>query len=56
MKHLITLARRNGIAGFTAECGARMAQHSAQNIINAIDGTLDPERVVNAEAIGLKQK
>ena len=42
------------IAGFTAQCAARMASHAAQNIIDAIDGKLNPERVVNAEAIGLK--
>jgi D-3-phosphoglycerate dehydrogenase len=41
------------IAGFTRDCAARMASHAAQNIIDAIDGTLNPERVVNAAAIGL---
>jgi len=41
------------IAGFTAQCAARMASHAAQNIIDAIDGRLDPDRVVNADAIGL---
>jgi hypothetical protein len=30
-----------------------MASHAAQNIIDAIDGKLNPERVVNAAAIGL---
>ena len=42
------------IAGFTQQCAARMAQHAAQNIIDAIDGKLNPARVVNAEQIGLK--
>jgi len=42
------------IAGFTAQCAARMAHDAAQNIIDAIDGKLNPSRVVNAEAIGLK--
>jgi D-3-phosphoglycerate dehydrogenase / 2-oxoglutarate reductase len=42
------------IAGFTRDCAERMAKHAAPNIIDAIDGKLNPERVVNADRIGLK--
>lgn len=39
-------------AGSTVECFARMAQAAAQNILDAIDGRLDPHNVVNPEALG----
>lgn len=38
-------------AGLTAECGVRMAEVCAQNVLDAIDGTLDPDNVVNPEVL-----
>lgn len=40
------------IAGLTEECAARMAVASADNVVAALAGTLDPSLVVNADAIG----
>jgi D-3-phosphoglycerate dehydrogenase len=37
-------------AAFTAECAARMAIASAQNVIDFFDGRLDPGVVINPEA------
>ena len=39
-------------AGLTAECAARMAVASVQNVIDHFAGKLDPGLVVNAAAIG----
>ncbi len=39
-------------AGLTAECAARMAIASVQNILDCFEGKLDPALVVNAKAIG----
>ncbi|MFQ5959355.1 MAG: NAD(P)-dependent oxidoreductase [Alphaproteobacteria bacterium] len=38
-------------ASMTAECMARMSVVSAQNVLDALDGRLDPERVVNREVL-----
>ena len=39
-------------AGVTAECFARMAEVCVRNVLDAIDGKLDPDLVVNREALG----
>ena len=39
-------------AGGTAECFARMAEISVRNVLDVIDGKLDPKLVVNREALG----
>lgn len=39
-------------AGLTAECAARMAVASVQNVIDHFEGRLDPSLVVNAAATG----
>lgn len=39
-------------AGLTAECAARMAVASVQNVLDCFNGRLDPKLVVNAGAIG----
>ena len=39
-------------AGLTAECAARMAVASVQNVIDHFAGRLDPALVVNAAATG----
>lgn len=39
-------------AGLTAECAARMAVASVQNVIDHFEGRLDPSLVVNAAAAG----
>lgn len=39
-------------AAHTEECMARMSKISAQNVLDAIDGALDPELVVNREVLG----
>ncbi|WP_395661528.1 hydroxyacid dehydrogenase [Aestuariivirga sp.] len=39
-------------AGLTAECAARMAVASVQNVIDHFAGRLDPSLVVNAQAAG----
>tara|TARA_Y100000590_G_scaffold459578_1_gene617021 strand:+ start:9606 stop:10565 length:960 start_codon:yes stop_codon:yes gene_type:complete len=39
------------IAGLSNDCAARMALNSAQNIIDALNGTLKPEFVVNKEVL-----
>lgn len=39
------------IAGLTAECAARMALSSVQNVIDFFDGRVDPGLVVNGAAI-----
>ena len=41
-------------AGLTAECAARMAVASVQNVIDHFAGRLDPSLVVNAAAIGYR--
>ena len=41
-------------AGLTAECAARMAVASVQNVIDHFAGRLDPALVVNAAAIGYR--
>ncbi len=38
-------------ASMTAECMERMSVASAQNVLDALDGTLDPGLVVNAEVL-----
>lgn len=43
-------------AGLTAECAARMAVASVQNVLDCFNGRLDPSLVVNAEAIGYARK
>ena len=43
-------------AGLTAECAARMAVSSVQNVLDFFAGRLDPALVVNAAAIGLPPK
>ncbi|MCA3572887.1 MAG: hydroxyacid dehydrogenase [Aestuariivirga sp.] len=42
-------------AGLTAECAARMAVASVQNVIDHFAGRLDPALVVNAAAIGYRK-
>jgi D-3-phosphoglycerate dehydrogenase len=42
-------------AGLTAECAARMAMASVQNVIDHFAGRLDPSLVVNAAATGYRQ-
>ncbi|MGF1563094.1 MAG: hydroxyacid dehydrogenase [Geminicoccaceae bacterium] len=44
------------IAGLSLECAARMATVSAQNIVDFFAGRLDPNLVVNAEALGLDRR
>jgi D-3-phosphoglycerate dehydrogenase / 2-oxoglutarate reductase len=39
-------------AGSTPECFARMAKVSVQNALDALDGRLDPDMVVNPEVLG----
>jgi len=39
------------IAGLTAECAMRMAQVSARNALAGLDGTLDPDLVVNRHVL-----
>ena len=39
-------------ASHTEECMARMSKVSAQNVLDAIDGELDPALIVNREALG----
>jgi D-3-phosphoglycerate dehydrogenase / 2-oxoglutarate reductase len=45
----VTISPHN--AGLTAECAMRMSLAAAQNILDALDGKLDPRLIVNAEAI-----
>ncbi|SBW12861.1 putative d-3-phosphoglycerate dehydrogenase [uncultured Alphaproteobacteria bacterium] len=40
-------------AALTRECAVRMAVQSARNILDCLDGKLDPRVVVNRKAIGL---
>ncbi len=40
------------VAALTEECSRRMSEVSVQNILDAIDGRLDPELVVNREILG----
>lgn len=40
-------------AGLTEECAARMGRVAAQNIVDFFSGKLNPQLVVNREAIGL---
>lgn len=40
------------IAGLTEECARRMSEVSVQNVLDGIDGRLDPELVVNKEVLG----
>lgn len=42
-------------AGLTAECAARMAVASVQNVLDHFAGTLDPALVVNAAKIGYRR-
>lgn len=42
-------------AGLTAECAARMAVSSVQNVLDHFAGRLDPALVVNAEAVGYRR-
>jgi len=42
-------------AGLTAECAARMAVASVQNVLDHFAGRLDPALVVNAKAIGYEK-
>jgi D-3-phosphoglycerate dehydrogenase / 2-oxoglutarate reductase len=46
----ITISPHN--AGLTEECAKRMSVAAAQNILDRLDGCLDPALVVNAKAIG----
>lgn len=39
------------VAGLTRECGLRMAVTSIENALNYLNGTIDPELVVNREAL-----
>jgi D-3-phosphoglycerate dehydrogenase / 2-oxoglutarate reductase len=47
----VTISPHN--AGLTEECARRMSLSAARNILDAFDGKLDPQLVVNAKAIGL---
>lgn len=47
----ITISPHN--AGLTEECTMRMSMAAAQNILDAFDGRLNADLVVNAKAIGL---
>ncbi len=40
------------VAGLTEECARRMSEVSVQNVLDGIDGRLDPELVVNKEVLG----
>ncbi len=40
------------ISALTKECAQRMSEVSVQNILDAIDGRLDPKLVVNKEVLG----
>ena len=40
------------IAGLTEECARRMSEVSVQNVLDGIDGRLDPELVVNKQVLG----
>ncbi|MFO1132030.1 MAG: hydroxyacid dehydrogenase [Hyphomicrobiales bacterium] len=42
-------------AGLTAECAARMAVASVQNVLDHFAGRLDPALVVNAAAVGYRR-
>ena len=42
-------------AGLTAECAARMAVASVQNVLDHFAGRLDPALVVNAAEIGYRR-
>lgn len=41
------------VAGLTAECAQRLAEVSARNILDAVDGRLDPALVVNRQVLGI---
>jgi D-3-phosphoglycerate dehydrogenase len=41
-------------AALTEECAARMSRVSAQNCLDALDGRLDPNLVVNADVLGAR--
>lgn len=41
------------VAALTEECTRRMSKVSVRNVLDAIDGRLDPELVVNKEVLGL---
>jgi D-3-phosphoglycerate dehydrogenase / 2-oxoglutarate reductase len=47
----ITISPHN--AGLTDECAMRMGVAAAQNILDCLDGHLNPSLVVNAKAIGM---
>jgi D-3-phosphoglycerate dehydrogenase / 2-oxoglutarate reductase len=48
----ITLSPHN--AGLTEECAMRMAMSAAQNILDFLGGTLNPQLVVNSKSINFK--